>query len=95
MIVKDGANLLASQTKTKKKVQTNVGLGILLLLGHLRLFLAEGMMTPGLKLILCLLLKMMPGATQKIVVMGQLGGMKLEHLNKATALEDGMLLLPT
>lgn len=60
-MVKDGANLLENQTKIKKKGQDQrVGLGILLLL-----FVSAQMMMPGLSLMLCLLLKMMPGGSQK------------------------------
>lgn len=80
-MVKDGANLLASQTKIKKKaqfrkMQTRVGLGIPLLL----FVLAQMIMMPGLNLLLCLLLKMMPGGSQKSQA-------------KTVALEVGILLL--
>lgn len=79
-MVKDGANLLASQTKIKKKAQfrktqTRVGLGIPLLL-----FVSAQIMMPGLNLLLCLLLKMMPGGSQKTQA-------------KTVALEVGILLL--
>lgn len=80
-MVKDGANLLASQTKIKKKAQfrktqTRVGLGIPLLL----FVLAQMIMMPGLNLLLCLLLKMMLGGSQK-------------SRAKTVALEVGILLL--
>jgi hypothetical protein len=85
-MVKDGANLLASQTKIKKKgqnrkTQTRVGLGILLLL-----LVSAWMMMPGLSLMLCLLLKMMPGGNQKTpMVTKQLSGTKLDHQTNLVA----------
>lgn len=79
-MVKDGANLLASQTKIKKKAQvrktqTRVGLGIPLLL-----FVLAQLMMPGRNLMLRLLLKMMPGGSQKTQA-------------KTAVLEVGILLL--
>lgn len=79
-MVKDGANLLASQMKIKKKTQfrttqTRVDLGIALLL-----FVSVQIMMPGLNLLLCLLLKMMPGGSQKTQA-------------KTVLLEVGILLL--
>jgi hypothetical protein len=78
---------LATQTKIKKKgqdqkTQTRVGLGILLLL-----FVSARMMMPGLSLMLCLLLKMMPGGrSQKTpMVTKQLSGTKLDHQTNLVA----------
>lgn len=81
-MVKDGPNLLENQTKIKKKGQDQrVGLGILLFL-----FVSAQMMMPGLSLMLCLLLKMMPGGSQKTTTLTkQLSGIKLDHQTNVVA----------
>jgi hypothetical protein len=91
MTIKVG-NLWARKMKAKEKVnypkmRTTVDIGTLLLL-------AEGIVMPGLNLILCLLRKMVPGASLKtIMVVELLGGMKLNPVTKALLWEVGILLL--